>query len=161
MQRALKASIAFVDQYRLVEATAAYLEFLKLGGCIRMRPLNETLVMETLEAGRPILCGVSATYLYSESRERPRLAEERDPARPLERAIYDDVGGHPAGHFVIVHGYDRSTGTVVIADPLHPNPLSQRQTYTAPFSQLAASILLGILTYDANLLVIEPKGSLR
>ena len=69
--------------------------------------------------------------------------------------------GDPVGHFVIVHGYDRHSATVTIADPMHPNPLSPTQTYSAPFSQLATSILLGILTYDANLLIIQPRDAMH
>ena len=158
LQRIRKSVDILVDRYRLDEATTAYLQFLALGGTIQMRTLDEGLVMETLEAGRPILCGVSATYLYQESRERPLPIMPSDSSPLQPRSVADDVAGQPAGHFVVVHGYDRAAGEVVIADPLHPNPLSPKQNYTAPFSRLVASILLGIVTYDANLLVIQPRS---
>jgi hypothetical protein len=39
---------------------------------------------------------------------------------------------------------------------MNPNPL-QSQYYSVSFDRLINSIMLGIVTYDANLLVIEPK----
>ncbi len=47
-------------------------------------------------------------------------------------------------------------GTVYLADPMNPNPLKS-QYYSVTFDRLLNSIMLGIVTYDANLLIIEPK----
>jgi hypothetical protein len=44
----------------------------------------------------------------------------------------------------------------MIADPLRPNPVSDSRYYEAPIDRVVGAILLGILTYDANLLIIEP-----
>ena len=44
-----------------------------------------------------------------------------------------------------------------VADPVEPNPLGKDKLYSVGFGRLINSIMLGILTYDANLLVIEPK----
>jgi hypothetical protein len=49
---------------------------------------------------------------------------------------------------------------VRIADPLHPNPLAPEQYYEVGFARLVCAILLGVLTYDANFLVIEPSDDL-
>jgi hypothetical protein len=54
---------------------------------------------------------------------------------------------------------------VLIADPLLPNPFAPTHKYSASWSRVVAAILLGIVTYDANLLTITPsprrgKGSL-
>jgi hypothetical protein len=57
----------------------------------------------------------------------------------------------------VLHGYDPKTREVSVADPLHDNPRFGSQYYRVAINRLTASILLGILTYDANLLVITPK----
>ena len=70
---------------------------------------------------------------------------------------WDDIQGEPSGHFVVVCGYDPDKGDVLIADPMNPNPAFAKPLYTVPIERLINAILLGILTYDANLLVIEPR----
>ena len=129
---------------KLAWATKAYIKFLKSGGEVGFQDLNGSLIRRYLKRGVPILTGLSATYLYRCARE----TEECDP---------DDVRGEPAGHFVVLCGYDKSTKTVLIADPFLPNPVSTTQYYRVNIDRLICAILLGIVTYDANLLVIEPK----
>jgi hypothetical protein len=130
---------------RLHAATAAYLDFLELGGEVRFQDLSKRLMRQYLNDGRPILTGLSATYLYRCSREFGTPSD------------YDDVRGEPTGHFVVLSGYDRVGRTVSIADPLRPNPLSDSRYYEAPIDRVLGAILLGIVTYDANLLIIEPR----
>jgi hypothetical protein len=69
----------------------------------------------------------------------------------------DDVRGEPAGHFVVLTGYRRDAREILIADPLKANPLVGSRYYAVRVQRLIGAILLGIMTYDANLLVIEPK----
>ncbi len=140
-----------VDQHRLATATEAYLEFLSLGGRLCMKPLDADLIVETLSRGVPILCGLSATYLYQESRERSVESDGDTVWQP------DDIEGDPQGHFVVLHGQIDSGKIVQIADPLHPNPMAPTGKYEATLTRVASAILLGIVTYDANLLAIEPK----
>ncbi len=127
-------------------ATDSYLEFLKLGGEIRFRDLTSRLISRFIRAGVPVLTGLSATYLY-------RCAREFGP-----NDDYDDVRGAPAGHFVVLHGYDSKPRRITIADPLKDNPGFDSQQYTVSMGRLVPSIMLGVLTYDANLLVIEPAA---
>ncbi len=129
---------------RLRHATDAYLEFLELGGEILFEDLTGALLRGYLRKEIPILTGLSATYLYG-------CARERDDA-------YDDVGGEPAGHFVVLCGYDRPTREVTVADPLRDNPRYASHYYRVGMERLLAAILLGVVTYDANLLVISPEG---
>lgn len=131
------------DDAKLVHATDQYLDFLALGGRVELEVLDEALVTRFLYAGLPILTGLSATFLYDEAREHG------DADRP------DDVRGDPAGHFVVLCGYDPMARTVEVADPW---PLADGQLHTLSFDRLACSILLGVLTYDANLLVLCPPG---
>jgi len=56
----------------------------------------------------------------------------------------------------VLHGYDREARTVHVADPLKSNPLTGTQNYTASIDRVINAILLGVLTYDANLLIIQP-----
>lgn len=128
---------------KLQTATTGYEEFLSHGGTIRFRDLNSSLIRNYLNKGIPILTGLSATYLHRSARENS------------SSCIEDDIGGYPAGHFVVMYGYNREEKHVSIADPLHPNPLGVGQYYTTKIDRVICSILLGILTYDANLLIIE------
>ncbi|MCB9896950.1 MAG: peptidase-C39 like family protein [Planctomycetes bacterium] len=126
---------------------AAYIDFLKLGGELRMGDLNAALLRRYLTRGVPILSGLSATYLYQSARELG------DPMR------YDDVRGQAQGHFVVLCGYDKTQRTVAVADPLLPNPVAKTQYYGVDIDRLVCAIMLGIITYDASLLVIEPRRS--
>lgn len=129
---------------KLQIATSAYLEFLELGGKVRFADLSESLLRGYLSDSRPILTGLSATYLYGHSRE---LGPDDD-----------DVRGEPAGHFAVICGHDPETREVLIADPLDPNPVSPVSVYPVSFDRLAGAIFLGIVTYDANLVLIEPAA---
>lgn len=128
---------------KLALATQAYLTFLQLGGQLRFQELTPNFIREILSRKTPILTGLSATYLYGCAREY----EDH----------YDDVRGDPTGHFVVLSGYDRKKRVVMVADPLQDNPLSASRYYSVGMDRLIGAILLGILTYDANLLVIRPK----
>lgn len=140
--RLLEQRKAKRDQ-KLRHATDGYLEYLALGGRLLFKELNAKLIRQILRKERPILTGLSATYLY-------------DCAREYEDE-YDDIRGYPSGHFVVVRGYDREKREVSVADPLLENPKYGSHYYDVRIDRLIGAILLGILTYDANLLVIYPR----
>ena len=129
---------------RLKVASRACQEFLRLGGELRMRELTAGLISGYLKQGVPILAGLSSTYLY----RRPR---EYGP-----RNIEDDVRGEPQGHFVMLIGYDARKREVLVADPLDPNPPFHTAKFRLSVDRLVNAILLGILTHDANLLIVTP-----
>ena len=142
----LQAQMEFKYKRRKLQvASAAYIKFLESGGELRNSELDETLIKDYLKASIPILTGLSATYLYGTAREIPQFD------------IYDSIKGEPSGHFVVITGYDEDKNCAYIADPMEPNPLGKGQVYSVSFQRLINSIMLGIVTYDANLLVIEPK----
>jgi hypothetical protein len=145
----LRARAAFIgaEDRKYAAATEAYLEFGRLGGQIRLEDLTTDLIARRIRAGRPALTGLSATYLYRASRE---FGPNDDS---------DDIRGAPQGHFVVLHGYDAQTRSVHVADPLESNPAFASRNYTVPMSRIVPSIMLGVLTYDANLLFIEPRDS--
>lgn len=146
----LQEQIAHRTDEKLRTASEGYLRFLQLGGEIRFHDLKRDLIRYHLNQQVPILTGLSATYLY-------RCAREFGP-----NLDYDDIRGEPSGHFVVLRGYNRGTRTVDVADPLLPNPaFHQLQRYTVDIDRVICAILLGILTYDATLLIIRPnpKGS--
>jgi len=132
------------DDYRLRIATEGYLEFLRLGGRLRFAHLSQYLVLGLLRRRLPILTGLSATYLYQTAREYG----------PEDAA--DDIRGHPSGHFVVIAGYDRLRRHVLVVDPYQPNPYGAALEYWLSIDRVVAAILLGIVTHDANLLVIYP-----
>src|SRR5690606_38112467 len=119
-----------------------YLQFLSLGGQLRFEDLNPNLIRHYLNQSKPILTGLRSTYLH-------RTAREYGPD-----CVNDDVRGYPAGHFVVLCGYDRGTRQVLVAGPLYPNPLAPRRLYYARIDRVICAILLGIVTYDANLLIV-------
>ena len=150
----LRAQARVKRDRKLRFATGAYLEFLSLGGELRFRELSLDLVRGYLKKERPILTGLSATYLYGCPRER----EAEDDG---ERMVYDDIRGHPTGHFVVLSEYDPESREVVVADPLGDNPRFGGQYYRVGIQRVLGAILLGVLTYDANFLVIEPLSGGR
>jgi hypothetical protein len=125
-------------------ATHACLEFVEAGGRVRFEDLTGGLIRRYLRRGVPILTGLSATFLYRSPREMPET--NRD----------DDVRGEPMGHFVVLLGYNQAEQTVRVADPYEANPLSSNRIYDVPMDRLINAILLGVLTYDGNLLIIRP-----
>lgn len=132
-------------------STRAYLEFLRLGGRVRMQDLTPGLLRNYLADGVPILAGLSSTYLY-------RSARERGEGREI---IEDDITGEPQGHFVMLVGYDSANREVLVADPLDPNPPFHTAKYRLDIDRLVNAVLLGILTYDANLLIITRRKRRR
>ncbi len=147
-ERLIKQSIAKNDPL-LTYATEGYLDFLKLGGKLRYVDLTTGLLRGIIRRRIPILTGLSSTYLYQSKREVDAYPHD------------DDINGYPGGHFVILGGYHRHDRTVLINDPYEPNPVSGSLTYSININRVICSILLGVLTYDANLLVIQPTTSRR
>lgn len=141
----LKAQMRVKKGPRLTVASRAYLEFLQLGGRLRFEDLTPALIRRYLNRGIPILTGLSATYLY-------RCARDYGPD-----GADDDIRGEVSGHFVVLCGYDREKRLVLVADPLHPNPAFPGHLYEVNIDRVIGAILLGILTYDANLLIVEQK----
>ncbi|HKX45351.1 MAG TPA: hypothetical protein VJP77_01420 [Planctomycetota bacterium] len=130
---------------RVKAACRAYREFVQTGGSLELRDLTLDVLRRPLRRGEPILTGLSATYLYRSSRERP------DDDQP------DDVRGRPVGHFVVLSGYRPESREVLVTDPLYPNELSDDHTYGVPIERLLGAIYLGALTHDANLLHVRPR----
>ena len=127
--------------------TRAYLDYLELGGNLKFEVLTAALIRRYLKKSIPILTGLSATYLYNEARE---YAAEGDFS-------YDDVRGESTGHFVVLTGYNRQDRSVAVADPLKKNPIAVSAYYSVNIYRLICAIMLGILSYDGNLLIIHPK----
>lgn len=128
-------------------ACEAYAEFLTHGGRIRMRDLTAKLIRDQLKRGMPILTGLSSSYLYQHVREFG------------PDCVDDDIKGTPQGHFVVLCGYDPDEQMVDVADPYLKNPLGVQHHYHVRLERLICAILLGVITYDANLLFIEPQSA--
>jgi hypothetical protein len=60
------------------------------------------------------------------------------------------------GHFVVLCGYDPQQRKVLVADPFRANPLGAGHQYSVEVGHVIRSIMLGILTYDATMLIIHP-----
>lgn len=144
LRQKLIQQLRYKKNRKLQKAILAYIDFLELGGIISFEPLRPSLFKTFFDKKTPILTGLSATYLYQSKRE----IYEND------QAVYDDLRGVPQGHFVVLSGYT-DEGKIKVADPYPHNPLSLNNHYEIDASRLINSILLGIYTYDANLLIIN------
>jgi hypothetical protein len=131
---------------KLLKATDAYIDYLKKGGILKFDDITPQLIRSFIDRGLPMVVGLSSTFLYRSIRENPLTTD------------FDDVGGEPTGHFVVVNGYDPDRRTVRIADPFKPNPLAEGHYYETNMIHLISAIFMGVVTYDANLLVVKPKG---
>lgn len=131
------------------QSSLAYQKYLKLGGKLFSRMLTVQLLKDYFKKNIPIMTGLSATYLYGSTREL---------FTPDGVSIYDDIRGTPCGHFVVLCGYDEKKKNVIIADPHRENPLSHDNYYKVSIVRLINAIMLGVLTYDGNLLIIQPKA---
>jgi hypothetical protein len=126
-------------------AAEAYRRFVEAGGKVRFEDLTGPLIRRYLQRETPILAGLSATHLYHICREDPETGRD------------DDIEGAPLGHFVILSGYQAKRRRVTVNDPYQKNPLSTGRLYHVPMERLLNAILLGVLTYDGNLLIVSPK----
>ena len=140
----LRQQAHFKNSKKLNIATESYLEYLKLGGKITFKDLDQNLLRHYLKQGIPILTGLSSTFLYRNPRETP-LDE-------------DDVRGDPEGHFVVLSGYNLITREITVSDPFLSNPYSHTLSYKVKVDRVICAILLGVLTFDANFLIIHPPG---
>ncbi len=127
---------------KLLESIHAYRDFLGAGGIVDLGDISDGLLRDYFDRGLPVLAGLSATHLYGGPRERV----------DGDRLVYDDVAGDPQGHFVVLCGFQGSR--VVVADPFKENP-SGDHYYPVDTDRLIQAILLGVLTYDGNLLVLS------
>ena len=142
----LAAQARAKDDRKLRFATEAYLEFLSLGGRVKYEELSARLLRRHLRRGHPLLAGLSSTYLYGSARESV-----------ANGFASDDVAGTPGGHFVVLHGYDPEERIVHVADPYQDNPLHDGLHYAVGMDRLVGAILLGVITWDANLTIVEPS----
>ncbi len=123
---------------------SAYIEFLERGGKMRFDELDSALLAMLLARGNPVIAGLNSTHLYRSSRLKRNGKD-------------DDITGEVEGHFVTLFEYDHANKQILVADPYHKNPLSDSLIYAIDPQRLINSIMLGIVTYDANLLLIEEK----
>lgn len=128
---------------KIKKSSKLYIDHLKLGGKVRFKHLTAEFLYNLLVEKGPVIVGLSSTYLYMCERERNDDNE------------YDDIYGSPQGHFVILGGMSKNGQQVEIYDPLEDNPISKTNHYSVATTLLINSILIGAITYDANIIVIE------
>lgn len=142
----LQKQLEFKKDNKLHTASQAYIQLLQAGGKLKFEDLRASVIRKYLKKEHPIIVGLSATYLYKSTREfGPTLN-------------YDDLRGEPQGHFLLLHGYKADSREVFIADPIIKNPLEEGQVYKMNIDRVMNAILLGIVTYDANLIIITPNS---
>ncbi len=145
----LKLQDQYITSPTLLEASIAHQRFLELGGVIHFQDLTVGLLKKYFKLKMPILSGLSATFLY-------RCARELEIAPG--QMIFDDIRGSAIGHFVILFGYEDNKSEVIVADP-QVNPLYNDHYYLVKLRHLINAIMIGVLTHDANMLMIYPKGT--
>jgi len=137
----LKQRIRAIRTKRMRLNHQSYIRYLEMGGLLRFDELTDDLLLEMTQLG-PVLVGLSATHLYRHARQ----SDDRD----------DDIHGVPEGHFVVLMDYEPSTHQAVIADPYAKNPFHPDRIYRVNVHRFINAVLLGIVTYDANLLLLRP-----
>ena len=83
MIRKLDQRYRAVRSERQRRSLKAFSEYMTLGGQVRFDELEDELLINILAQGKPILTGLSATYLYQTKREYNN--------------DYDDIRGQPVG----------------------------------------------------------------
>lgn len=146
----LEAQMRAKNDPYINKATIAIIEYLELGGKICAYPLSVRFLKKFFDKNIPVISGLSATNLYWSPREA--FTDEG-------KSVYDDIRGTPCGHFVILCGYDSQRRRIVVADPYSGNPMQHSSYYKVDINRLINAILLGVITFDGNLTVIEPKKS--
>lgn len=144
IQEKLKQRLAHITSKRGRANLTAYIAFLELGGTLRFDELTTPFLAKLLKKGTPLIAGLNSTHLYRNSRVK-RSGKD------------DDVFGEVEGHFVTLFGYDKNSSQIDVADPYRKNPLSDTLVYKVDAQRLINAIMLGIVTYDANLLLIKEK----
>lgn len=125
-------------------AIRQYRQFLELGGKLVYQDMNRRMLTSFLNKGIPILSGLNSTYMYRTARTNPQTMKD------------DDIRGQVEGHFVVLHGYNKENRHISIADPYLKNPISGTTQYSITIDRVITAILLGVMTYDANFIIIEP-----
>jgi len=128
---------------RTATASRAYAQFVELGGSVRFRDLTAPLLRGLIRRKIPVIAGLSSTYLH------------RSPREYGPRDLPDDLRGEPAGHFVVLSGYRRRDRLVRVSDPYYHNAAKKPHDWIN-INRLICAVLLGTLTFDANLLVVSP-----
>ena len=127
-------------------AVEGYCEFLERGGRLRFTDLTRAELRGMFRRGVPVIAGLNLTYLY----RHPRVSGPYDDP--------DDVHGESCGHFVVLAGYNRDDRSIAVADPYVPNPVGVGQKYWVHIDRVIGAILLGVMTYDASLLIVERES---
>lgn len=139
----LRLQIRAPKTLKIKKSSKLYIDFLKLGGNVKFKPLTTSFLYNLLQEKGPVIVGLSSTYLYMSARERNDDNEA------------DDILGSPQGHFVILGGMSHDHSEVEVFDPLDENPISKSNNYKIDSTRFINSILIGAITYDANIIVIE------
>jgi hypothetical protein len=142
----LREQASAKDMPTLHTASQAYGEYLSRGGRVLMEDVDASLLERLLSEGCPIIAGLSATWLYQCMRERPENCQD------------DDIHGSPCGHFLVLHGIHRLRREVEVADPYLHKPYPGSHYYRADVRRVLNAIMLGIVTYDAKLLVLRRRS---
>lgn len=141
----LAARAATTTNKKQLLAIRQYIEFVENGGKLYFKDLTRSLLRNFLRRKIPVLTGLNSTYLYRTMRVfGPTMAD-------------DDIRGEVVGHFVVLFGYQKENKTVLVADPYMGNPYSIERVYAESLDRVISSILLGVMTYDANFIIIEPS----
>jgi len=143
----LRIQLLRATDTKTLNTTQAYIHFLEMGGVIHFSDVTFDVIRGYIDKGIPLLSGVSGTWLYQNM---------RDYTSDDNKVVYDEWIGAPTGHFVVIRGYEAANETLHLADPYTPHPLSDGHYYQTSFSHWLHAHLLGIISYDAELLAITP-----
>ena len=87
-------------------------------------------------------------WLYENGQKGKKFDSSVDRNEPFE---------FPIGKGRVIAGWDETRRRVMVVDPYQPNPWGPSHEYWIGVDRVVAAILLGIVTHDANLLVVYPR----
>ena len=121
------------------------IKYFEAGGNIKFEIVTPELIKSYLKKKIPVIVCLMMTSLYKEKR---RITIKQKKGR---RSIKSDLKGKPAGHYLVVSGYDGDK--LFVTDPYYNIPYSKKGEYKISSKELIASILM----WNGSLLIIEKK----
>lgn len=120
----------------------AFLEFLELGGDLRVHPYLSSALIDSLLARAPLLASVAYSTLYGIGRTR---------STGLRESVPDDVQGTVCTHAVVV------VGTTANDEYLISDPYRSVEPLAIAKEQFVAALAAAQYCCESALLVLEPE----
>jgi hypothetical protein len=121
----------------------SYIDFLKAGGELNIRPYMTTKLLDELLPQGPLLACVCFAVLYNRGRGKDES---------LRKGKLDDIDGKVVNHSIVIHGKDQK-GNYLLADPWE-----EPGFHTIESERLLAAMTASQMECDNLLFQLQPKS---